>query len=59
MAAYTAVVAAMGLPLLSLVVMGEASPWKNVQQAFDLFSYVLYGAVFSTWISAFISSREG
>jgi tetratricopeptide (TPR) repeat protein len=57
MAAYTAVVAALGLPVLSLAVLGEASPWKDVKAAFGLFPYFLGGAVLSTWISAFLGSR--
>jgi tetratricopeptide (TPR) repeat protein len=58
MAGYTAIVAAMGLPVLSLALLGEASPWRDVKRAFDLFPYFLYGAVFSTWVSAFLGSRD-
>jgi tetratricopeptide (TPR) repeat protein len=57
LAAYTAVVAALGLPMLSLALLGEASPWKDVKAAVGMFQYFIGGAVISTWISAFLSSR--
>jgi tetratricopeptide (TPR) repeat protein len=57
MAAYTAAVAALGLPILSLALLGEASPWKDVKAAVGMFQYFIGGAVISTWISAFLGSR--
>ncbi len=57
MAAYTAVVAALGLPLLSLALLGVASPWKDIKAAGNLYSYFIGGTVFSTWIAAFLGSR--
>jgi tetratricopeptide (TPR) repeat protein len=56
-AAYTGVVALLGLPILSLGLFGPASPWTDIPRASELFSYFLYGSVFSTWISAFLGSR--
>ena len=41
MAAYTAVVAVLGLPILSLVLLGDASPWKDLKLAASLFSYFI------------------
>jgi tetratricopeptide (TPR) repeat protein len=58
MAAYTAVVAALGLPIMSLLVLGEASPWKDVKAAAALIPYFIGGAALSTWISAFLGSRH-
>ena len=57
MAAYTGVIAAMGLPIFSLLLLGEGSPWRDVDRAMELFSYFVYGTVLSTWISAFLGSR--
>lgn len=57
MAAYTGALALLGLPVLSLILLGDASPWRDVGRALELFGYVLYGAVFSTWIPALIGLR--
>jgi tetratricopeptide (TPR) repeat protein len=58
MAAYTAVVAALGLPMVSVALLGEMSPWKDFKAAVGLFTYFIGGAVIGTWISAFLSSRH-
>jgi tetratricopeptide (TPR) repeat protein len=58
MAGYTAIVAALGLPLLSVDLFGEVGPWKDAKQAGQLFSYFLYGSIFSTWVSAFLRSHN-
>jgi tetratricopeptide (TPR) repeat protein len=58
MAAFTGVVALLGLPMLSLVLLGSSSPWRDVNLAGELFSYSIYGSVFSTWIAAFLGSRS-
>ncbi len=58
MAGYTAIVAALGLPMLSLGLLGDASPWRDVDRAAELFRYSLYGSVFSTWVSAFLHSHD-
>ncbi|MGP0069356.1 MAG: tetratricopeptide repeat protein [Isosphaeraceae bacterium] len=57
MAVYTGSVALMGLPILSLALLGPASPWKDGKLASELFTYCIYGSVFSTWIAAFLGSR--
>jgi hypothetical protein len=57
-AAYTGVVALLGLPGLSLVLLGPASPWKDVDRALECFKYFCWGAVLSTWISAFLGARS-
>ena len=57
MAVYTGSVAMMGLPILSLALLGPASPWKDGKLASELFTYCIYGSVFSTWIAAFLGSR--
>ncbi len=57
MAAYTGLISLLAVPILSLALLGDASPWTDVKRAFDLFLYFIYGAVFSTWISAFLGSR--
>jgi tetratricopeptide (TPR) repeat protein len=52
-AAYTAVVFALGLPLLSLAVLGPFSPFAHKQDtAFDCFLYFRWGAILATWIPA-------
>jgi tetratricopeptide (TPR) repeat protein len=57
-AAYTAVVALMALPLLSLLVLGAASPFaKQPGRAFEYFNYFIWGAVISSWASNLLSSR--
>ena len=57
MAAYTAVVALLGLPVMSLLLLGRASPWKDEDLAFQLVPYFVLGAVVSTWMSAVFRSR--
>jgi hypothetical protein len=52
MAAYTGVLALLGLPVLSLIVFGSASPWTDVASAVTLFGYFQTGAILSTWIRA-------
>ena len=47
--------AALGLPILSLALLGDASPWKDLKSAASLFSYFIGGAVISTWIAAFLA----
>jgi tetratricopeptide (TPR) repeat protein len=59
MAAYTAALVLMGMPVLSLILLDRASPWQNVELASKLFEFFVYGAVLSTWISAFFRSRTG
>ena len=59
MAAYTAVLVGMGLPMLSLIVLDRAAPWTDVALAFKLFEYFVYGAILSTWIPAFLRSQSG
>jgi tetratricopeptide (TPR) repeat protein len=54
MAAYTGALALLGVPLLSLILLDRASPWKDVDLAVRLFEFFVYGAVLSTWISAFL-----
>jgi tetratricopeptide (TPR) repeat protein len=56
MVAYTCVMALMGLPILSLILFDRASPWKNVDLAFNLFEYFVYGAILSTWMPALMRS---
>ena len=56
MAGYTGVLVLMGLPSLSLILFDRASPWKDIALALVLFQYFVYGAVLSTWLSAFVRS---
>ena len=56
MAAYTGALVLMGLPILSMILLDRASPWKNVDLALKFFQYFLYGAILSTWMPAFIRS---
>jgi tetratricopeptide (TPR) repeat protein len=56
MFAYTGALVLMGIPILSLILLDRASPWKNVDLALKLFEYFVYGAVLSTWISALLRS---
>jgi tetratricopeptide (TPR) repeat protein len=58
MAAYTAGVALLGLPVVSLLLLGSASPWKDVELAYKLVPYFVLGAAVSTWLSAVLRSRE-
>ncbi|MHC5542215.1 tetratricopeptide repeat protein, partial [Singulisphaera rosea] len=58
MAACTAVIALLGLPALSLVLLGNASPWKNEPLAISLLGYFFIGAIFSTWIPALTGLRS-
>ena len=58
MAAYTAGVALLGLPVMSLVLLGRASPWKDEALAYQLVTYFVLGAAVSTWLSAVVRSRE-
>lgn len=58
MAAYTAAVALLGLPVMSLVLLGRASPWKDEKFAYELVPYFVLGAAVSTWLSAVVRSRE-
>jgi tetratricopeptide (TPR) repeat protein len=59
LAAYTTLVALMGLPVLCLALLGDSSPWKDVRRGTEFFQYFVFGAVLSTWISAFLGSRMG
>jgi tetratricopeptide (TPR) repeat protein len=56
MAAYTGILVLLGLPVLSLLLLDNASPWKNVELAGNLFQYFMYGTILSTWISALVPS---
>ncbi len=58
MAAFTAVLALLGLPILSLALLGEASPWRDVGRAIEFFQYFIYGCILSTWLSGFLSMRS-
>ena len=58
MMAYTGVLVLMGLPILSLILLDRASPWKNVDLAFNLFQYFLIGAILSTWMPVVLRSRS-
>jgi peptidoglycan/LPS O-acetylase OafA/YrhL len=58
MMAYTAVVALLGLPVMSLLLLGRASPWKDQELAYQLVTYFVLAAVGSTWLSAVLRSRE-
>ena len=56
--AYTAVVALMALPVLSLIVLGPASPFaREPKRAFEFFNYFLWGAVLSSWAANLLGSR--
>jgi tetratricopeptide (TPR) repeat protein len=57
MAVYTGVVALLGLPLLSMALLGTASPWKDLDRATEFFQYFVLGSVLSTWIPALLASR--
>jgi hypothetical protein len=57
-AAYTAVVALLGFPVLSLLVLGAASPFaRHPSQAFEYFNYFIWGAVLSSWAANFLGTR--
>jgi hypothetical protein len=58
-AAYTAAVALLGLPVLSLVLLGTASPWRDVERALGLVRYFVYGAILATWFPALFGLRAG
>lgn len=59
MAACTGLIALLGLPLLSIAVLGNLSPWRNPSLAFSLFMpYFIIGSVFSTWIPLLTGLRS-
>jgi tetratricopeptide (TPR) repeat protein len=58
MTAYTVVVAAMFVPVMSLILFGASSPFGGVKSSINLFQYFLYGAMFSSWIPAFLGLRD-
>jgi len=51
-------VALLGLPVLSLIVLGAASPWRDAERALGLYRYFVYGAVLATWIPALLGLRS-
>jgi tetratricopeptide (TPR) repeat protein len=57
MAGYTGVVALMGLPRLSMALLGSASPWHDGDRAVNYFQYFLLGVVLSTWIGTFLRAH--
>jgi tetratricopeptide (TPR) repeat protein len=58
MAAVTACVALLAIPLLSIVILGGAGPFGNVDQAIRYFRYFVSGAILSTWVPALLSLRS-
>jgi tetratricopeptide (TPR) repeat protein len=58
MAAYTGALVLMGLPILSMILLDRAGPWKNIDLALRLFQYFLYGAILSTWMPALLRSSS-
>jgi hypothetical protein len=54
MMAYTACVALLALPFLSLILLGDASPWRNEKLAVELLPYFIFAAGVSTWIPAIL-----
>src|SRR5262249_55733366 len=58
-AMYTLAVAACAVPILTLVVMGRASPFARApEQAGGYFVYFRWGCVLSTWAANLIGSRS-
>jgi tetratricopeptide (TPR) repeat protein len=58
LAIFTAALAALGLPFLSLILLGKASPWKDVKLAQELFyPYFVLGCILCTWLPAVLHGR--
>jgi len=57
MSVYTGGLALLGLPYLSLVLLGNASPWRDVPRALEFFQYFIYGAMIATWLPAMLGLR--
>ena len=57
-AAYAVALGLLGLPFLSLALLGAASPFAGRQErAFEYFQYFIGGSVLSTWVPTLLRSR--
>ncbi len=57
MAGYTGLVALLGLPSLSIALLGNSSPWQDVPAALEMWTYYMYGCILATWAPALLASR--
>ncbi len=57
MAAYTGLVALLGLPSLSIALLGNNSPWRDVPTAIELWPFYMMGCALATWAPVLLGSR--
>ena len=55
----TLAIAALGIPSFSLLLLGSASPFGNVDRAIQTFQYFVFAAVASSWVPAMLAARPG
>ncbi len=58
MAIIAGAIALLGLPILSSILFGSASPLGSSEDAFEYFRYFIYGSMLSTWVPALLGLRD-